>query len=178
MDLTRPYPPNPYDRLPAVPGFVVTSQDVTDGETMADRHSQAGGNLSPHLAWSQFPAQTKSFAVNCFDPDAPTPAGYWHWTLVNLPPTWTSLPRGAGSAPLAADLTAAGVRQLANDGGGIGFTGAAPPVGDHTHRYIFAVHALDIPSLDLSPTTTATAASFQMLFHSLARATLTGLYQR
>jgi len=64
---------HPYDALPKLPNFSVTSSDVKDGEPMPDTHRsgimQAGGNdLSPQLSWSGFPKETKSFAVTVYDP--------------------------------------------------------------------------------------------------------------
>lgn len=79
MELTRPVPPDPYSLLPQVPSFTLTSTDLTDGAPLDPQFSQAGDNASPHLAWSGFPEGTQSFLLNVFDPDAPTPAGWWHW---------------------------------------------------------------------------------------------------
>ncbi|WP_250445009.1 YbhB/YbcL family Raf kinase inhibitor-like protein [Actinotalea sp. C106] len=176
MDLHRPLAPEPYDQLPTVPSFTLTSQDVSDGTPMAETHSAEGGSTSPHLAWEGLPEGTRSLVVSCFDPDAPTPAGFWHWTVANLPASTTSLPTGAGSAD-GAHLPEGAV-QVRNDGSGTGFTGAAPPEGDRVHRYVFAVHALDVDRLDVDETTTPTKVAFLSLFHTLARATLTPTFQR
>jgi len=174
MDWNRPYPPEPYALLPRVPMFQLTSRDIANGVPMHIRHSQDGDNVSPQLTWSGFPAETAAFALSCFDPDAPTPAGFWHWTLVNLPVSLTEIPRGFG-APHG-ELPDGAIRTR-NDGGTLGFIGAAPPPGDHAHRYIFAVHALDAP-IDVRDGIGCTPAAFQMLFHTIARATLTPTYQR
>jgi Raf kinase inhibitor-like YbhB/YbcL family protein len=176
MDFTRPIPPDPYSLLPVPATFTLTSPDLTDGAAMSAEHAVDGGNTSPELSWSGFPADTRSFVVSCFDPDAPTPSGYWHWHLLDVPADVTSLPRGAGSADGA--LLPAGAFQLTSDGGQEGFEGAGPPPGDHAHRYVFAVHAPDVDSLGLSTDNTNVHAAFNVYFHTLARATLTGTYQR
>ncbi|MDR2930926.1 MAG: YbhB/YbcL family Raf kinase inhibitor-like protein [Propionibacteriaceae bacterium] len=174
MDLRRPYPPDPYTLLPEVASFQLTSDDVIAGQLMDSRFSQDGDNLSPHLAWAGAPRQTVSFAVSCFDPDAPTPSGFWHWTVLNLPTDITSLPRGFGDPEASWPYDMIRAR---NDGGTLGYIGAAPPVGDHPHRYVFAVHALDA-KLDLPQGIPCTPAAFTMVFHTIARATLTPTYSR
>ena len=84
--------------------FKVVSNSFKDGDYLPMDHilSQdfgfgcAGGNKSPHLAWSGAPEGTKSFAVTCYDPDAPTGSGFWHWLVVNIPADVTELQLGAG----------------------------------------------------------------------------------
>ena len=174
--LDRPLAQDPYGKLPQVPSFALTSPDVTDGARLSDELTGAGGNLSPALAWSGFPAGTRSFVVSCFDPDAPTPSGYWHWTAVDVPATVTSLDRGAGT-PGGGHLPR-GAFHVRNDDGTDGYEGAAPPRGDAVHRYVFAVHALDVEELGDGPATSPALVAFHALFHTLARATLTATYQR
>jgi len=178
VNLTRPVAPDPYALLPEFPAFSLTSEDLRPGERIPDVHTNTGDarNVSPQLSWSGFPAQTQSFLVSCFDPDAPGPAGWWHWTLVDVPATTTSLSRGAGN-PDGSGLPA-GALQLRGDDGVAGYVGAAPPPGDQVHRYYFVVHALDTPSLGLGPDTMPGAANTAVLFHTLARAILVGTYQR
>ena len=174
MELTRPVPPDPYSLLPQVPSFSLTSDDLTDGAALDPAFAQPGDNTSPHLSWSGFPAGTQSFLLNVFDPDAPTPAGWWHWTVVDLPTDVTELEQGDGSSDLMLPGAAFHVR---NDGGEFDYSGAAPPKGDRAHRYVFAVHALDVDTLDADPDDGATLVAFKAVFHTIARATLTATFQ-
>ncbi len=170
MDLnSRPVAPDPYALLPAVPSFTLTSEDVAHGATLDAEFTADGGSVSPQLSWSGFPEGTESFLVTCFDPDAPTPAGYWHWTLVDVPADQTSLDQGIGESDLMLDGAAFHVR---SDGGTFGYEGAAPPEGDRAHRYYFAVHALDVDTLGLDADASPTKVAFTALFHTLARAVL------
>lgn len=176
--LDRPPAPDPYSLLPATGSFELRSDDLTPGERIPDVHTntEAGQNVSPHLAWSGFPDGTQSFLVTCFDPDAPGPAGWWHWSVVDVPAHVTELARGAGT-PEATDLPS-GAFQLRGDDGIEAFRGSAPPPGDQVHHYYFAVHALDVPSLGVGPDAMPGAVSTMAVFHTLARAVLVATYQR
>jgi len=170
--------PLPYDFMPSVPSFALTSTDVAEGQQMSDAQvfdgfGMTGQNISPQLSWSGFPAATKSFAVTCYDPDAPTGSGFWHLVLLDVPVSVTELAAGAISGDLPG--LPAGAFCVRNDYGVKAFGGAAPPAGDPAHRYVFAVHALDVDDLasqgvdsDVSPA----VAGFNLRFHTIARATL------
>ena len=172
MSLERPVHPNPYDLLPQVPSFTVTSSDVTDGKPLKDDQVAAAGNTSPQLTWRDAPEGTKSFTVTCFDPDAPTPSGFWHWVLVDLPADVTSLDTGAAAGDLPGNAF-----HCRNDGGEKGFTGAAPPPGDQVHRYFFVVHAVKEESLGVDSDASPAVVSFNLAFKTAARAILQGTYQ-
>lgn len=174
-------PPLPYAFLPPVPSFTVTSADVADGSVLKREQVSAvmgagGGDISPELRWSGFPDATRSFAVTVFDPDAPTGSGFWHWAVCNLPATVTELPSGVGS-PDGADLPGSAVT-VRNDAGMHGYLGAAPPEGHGPHRYVFAVHAIDVESLDVDRNATPAMLGFNLTFHTLARAILIATYER
>jgi Raf kinase inhibitor-like YbhB/YbcL family protein len=173
---SRQRPPNPYDTLPEVPSFTLTSDELTDGEREpnAQVHDSAGGgNVSPSLRWSGAPAETRAYAVSCFDPDAPTGCGFWHWLAFNLPADVTSLPAEAGAA--GSDAMPSGVVTMRNDFGNHQYDGAAPPPGDE-HRYFFAVHALDTDKLDVDPHVPTAQGSFNVVAHTIARATVVVTY--
>jgi Raf kinase inhibitor-like YbhB/YbcL family protein len=172
MSLERPIAPNPYDLLPAVPSFTVTSTDVTDGQPLKDDQVAEHGNTSPQLSWEGAPEGTKSYVVTCFDPDAPTPSGFWHWSLVDIPADITSLDTGASSGDLPGKAF-----HVRNDGGEAGFMGAAPPQGDQTHRYFFVVHAVKEETLGVDADASNAVVSFNLAFKTLGRAIIHGTYQ-
>ncbi len=176
MDLShRPLAPEPYDQLPFVPSFTVKSDDFESGSPIPPQFAGMADNISPHLRWYGFPPETKSFLINVFDPDAPTPAGYWHWTVAGLNTSITELETGAGASD---ESLPEGAFHLRNDGSEKNYMGPYPPEGDRPHRYYFAVHALDVYALDINEDATATTAAFQGLFHTIARAVMVGTFQR
>jgi Raf kinase inhibitor-like YbhB/YbcL family protein len=174
MSIERPVHPDPYTLLPPVPSFTVTSADVTDGQPLKDDQVNAAGDTSPQLSWSDVPEGTESFTITCFDPDAPTPSGFWHWVLVDLPAEVTSLAAGIGAE--GGDLPG-GAFMCRNDGGSKAFMGAAPPEGDQVHRYYFVVHAVKTPTLGVDPDASAAVVSFNLAFKTLGRAVLHGTFQ-
>ena len=160
-----------------VPQFSLTSTDMTDGSPLEpaqyDRDS-GGADISPQLSWWGFPAETQSFALTVFDPDAPTGSGFWHWAVANLPVSVTDLASGAGAASASETGSAlpAGSLTLPNELRLTSFVGAGPPPGTGTHRYQFIVYAVDVETLDLDPDSTPGVLGFNLHFHTLARAVL------
>lgn len=166
-------PLNPYAGMRRVPEFHLTSHDIEDGEPLpAETYDgpSGGQNRSPQLSWSGFPAETKSFVVTMFDPDAPTGSGFWHWAVANIPATITSLDSNAGSP--SAGLLPAGALTMPNEVRAAEFIGAGPPEGTGVHHYWVVVHALDVDRIDIDPSLTPAVLGFLMRDHVLARGVL------
>lgn len=164
---------SPFANLNDVPRFELTSEDITEGGELAAAQRSGimgvpgGEDISPQLSWSGFPAETKAFAVTCYDPEAPTGSGFWHWVVADLPADVTSLPANAGD-PDAGLLPEAAVT-MRNDAGEPRFVGAAPPAGHGPHRYFFIVHALSEP-LGLDASASPAFVGFNLFFKSIGRA--------
>ena len=172
-----PGAPNPYDFLPDAPTFVLKSNDIEDGDRMPTAKLsnifgvEGGKDEAPALEWSGFPADTKSFVVTCYDPDAPTVSGFWHWIAYDIPASVSSLPTG-GALP-------DGAKTLKNDAGLPGYLGCAPPPGHGDHRYIFCVSAMGVEELPIDENSSPSICGFQMYSVGVkARAFLTATYGR
>jgi hypothetical protein len=174
-------------------------------------HVCLGRNLNPQLSWSDVPAGTRSFVVICHDPDVPSkgddvnqegrtvPAtlprvDFFHWVLVDLPASITTLKEGEFSngvtprgkpGPQAAHGARQGINNYTdwfagdNDmrGDYFGFDGPCPPWNDEIiHRYVFTVFALDIDKLPLAGKFGGPEVRAAIHGHILAQASLTGTY--
>jgi Raf kinase inhibitor-like YbhB/YbcL family protein len=155
--------------------LTVTSTSIREGEMIAMQHvftGCGGKNVSPQLAWRGAPAGTQSFAITCFDPDAPTGSGYWHWLVFDIPGSTTNLEAGAGESD-----SPAGGHTAYSDFGLNKYGGPCPPKGDDAHRYIFTVYALDVPKLEgATAKTTGATMNFLMRGHVLATGTITSKF--
>jgi Raf kinase inhibitor-like YbhB/YbcL family protein len=167
---------SPYAYLPTVPTFRLASETIADGNPLplaqlSKMFGVTGGeDVSPQLSWSGYPAETKSFVVSMYDPQAPTGSGFWHWVVADIPASTTSLPAGAG-AP-GADSLPGDSFQLAADAGAHHYVGGAPPAGSGVHNYYITVTALDIEKSGLDANASAAYLGFAIAPHTIARATL------
>jgi hypothetical protein len=161
--------------------FTLESAEVKPGAKIANAQvfngfGCSGDNVSPSLAWKNAPAGTKSFAVTVYDPDAPTGSGWWHWVVINLPASTTSIPLGAGDK--AGSKLPAGAVQGRTDFGAPGWGGPCPPPGDKAHRYIFTVHALKTDKIDVPADASAALVGFVINANRIGKASFTGMYGR
>ena len=142
----------------------ITSRDFKNNQPMPVIHTCDGNDVSPQLSWSGAPAGTKSFALTCIDPDAPS-GDFIHWLVYDIPPSITNFPQGG--------LLTAGVQAVTNDFGKKSYGGPCPPSG--THRYVFTMYALKKEKLD-----GVTKNNFlqKVKENQIAKALLTGLYKR
>src|ERR1700738_3367262 len=170
---------NPYDFLPRLPAFALTSEDISDGQPLkmpqvSGIMGAGGEDVSPQLSWSGFPEETRSFAVTIYDPDAPTASGFWHWAVANLPATCTELPVGVGEgSELPGDAVT-----LVNDGGMRRYLGAAPPPGHGLHPPFVAAHAVEVEKLELSEHASPAYLGVNLFMNAIARAVIHGTHEQ
>lgn len=148
----------------------IESPAFPDGGTIPSLYTCDGRDVSPPLSWTGVPADGKSLALVCDDPDAPSRV-WVHWVIFNLPPSSTGLPEGV---PSRSDVDGGGL-QGSNDFRRIGYGGPCPPSG--THRYVFTLYAL---GATLPLAAGATKAELVAAAKGLIRAeaVLTGKYAR
>lgn len=166
---------DPNWKLPDVPTFTLSSPDFISGGGLPTwaRGSAAGGeDRSPELRWAGAPAETRSYVLTVFDPDAPSGSGFWHWTLINIPSNARMLPRGAGTDDI---LLPHGAERRRNEYGTDVFIGAAPPAETGPHRYVYTVSALAVPVLEVDRDVTPAVIGLRLRPHIIARGQLVGL---
>jgi hypothetical protein len=178
----------------------------------AQGHTTPGGNINPKISWSKGPRGTKSYAIVVTDPDVPTIRDnmnkegvtvsasiprrtFYHFLLVDIPPTARSLAEGADSKGRVirgkpATPTAIGVRGLndyttatagneAMKGKYYGYDGPCSPWNDEiVHHYHFTVYALSVPKLDLKEDFNGTDAMAAIKDKVLSQGEVVGLYSQ
>lgn len=161
--------------------FTLTSPAFANGGRLPDEQTfngfgMNGPNLSPELKWSGAPAGTKSYALTCYDPDAPTGSGWWHWVVYDIPASAAGLSKGAGD--ISGKNLPAGARHGRTDFSTKGYGGAAPPEGDKPHHYVFTLYALSVDKLDVPDDASAALIGFMIHFNNLGKAQVTATFSR
>jgi len=200
--------------------LTVTIEGVASGKAIpgdyafcvpaAQGHVTLGPNKSPKISWTAGPEKTQSYAIVAVDTDVPSVATdvnkegktipsklkrvkFYHWVLVDIAASVTSLDAGADSDGVTAGGKPpgpgkVGVRGLNNytdwfasdekmKGNYAGYDGPCPPWNDtRRHHYHFMVYALDVPSLGLSGSFRADDATKAMKRHVLAKGQVVGVY--
>jgi Raf kinase inhibitor-like YbhB/YbcL family protein len=177
----------------------------------AKTHATLSKNRSPQLAWSGAPGSTKSYAIVCHDPDVPSRPDdvnqegrvvraslprveFFHWVLVDLPATVTSVAAGEFSSSVTprgkpGPAGPHGARQGVNSytdwfasdasmsGEYHGYDGPCPPWNDEVpHRYVFTIYALDVARLPVEGGFRGPDVLQAIQRHVLAQASITGRY--
>ena len=191
-----------------IPERYAAGRLAAEGATFAD-------NVSPHRAWSDLPDGTRSLALICHDFDVPSkgddvnqagrevPADlprvdFFHWLLVDLPPSASSIAAGAfsqgftvrGKPGPAVEVAGFGMaRQGINDytgwfagnaemaGDYYGYDGPFPPWNDSLiHHYVFTLYALDVAKAPIEGRFAGAALRQAIYPHVLGAATHSGTY--
>jgi Raf kinase inhibitor-like YbhB/YbcL family protein len=148
----------------------IKSSSFNHEDMIPAKYTCDGQNISPSLAWSGAPKETKSFALICDDPDAPV--GTWiHWVIFDIPANVNGFPENVVRKEEVPGLGKNGKNSSQN----FGYDGPCPPGG--THRYYFKLYALDA-MLNLKAGLTKEDLLAAMKGHVLAEAQIMGRYKR
>jgi len=144
----------------------VSSPAFAEAQTIPIKYTCDGENISPPLEWNGQPKDTKSVAIICDDPDAPS-GTFTHWVLYDIAGHTHQLLEGSSGDGKA------GLNSFKQTG----FGGPCPPSRDGAHRYVFRVYALDVDSLG-RPGLSQQEVEGAMRGHILAKGQLMAKYQR
>ncbi|CAB3810951.1 YbhB/YbcL family Raf kinase inhibitor-like protein [Paraburkholderia fynbosensis] len=159
--------------------FTVKVDDLNNGhfsnEQVYGGFGCHGKNVSPRISWAHVPQGTKSIVVTIFDPDAPTGGlGWTHWEIANIPPSASSLEKGASGN--STRLPTGAVETL-TDFGESRYGGPCPPQGE-SHRYVVTASALDVAQIDVAPAASPAVVAYQMHGKVIAQAKYVARYHR
>lgn len=148
----------------------LTSNAFGSGDTIPQRFTCEGANVSPPLSWSGAPEAARSFALVCSDPDAPG-GTFYHWAVFDIPRGVTELVENHRTA-------SAPSHDAVNDFGKKGYGGPCPPHGHGNHHYHFRLFALDTESLRLGSRPGCRDVERASKEHALAEAELVAIFAR
>lgn len=151
----------------------LTSPAFADNQQIPSIYTCDGKNINPPLDITDIPQNTKSLALIVDDPDAPG-GDFVHWLVWNITPPATS-PTATATMHITENQIPTNATVGTTDFGTTGYGGPCPPSG--THHYYFKLHALDA-QLTLPPTTKKSQLEAAIKPHTLAQATLIGVYKR
>ncbi len=151
----------------------VTSPAFSDGATIPEKYTGDGPDVSPPLSIKDVDPKAVSLVIIMDDPDAPA-GTFTHWVIWNIPTKITEIPEKVPRDREVKSL--GGAKHGMTDFGELGYGGPSPPPGK-PHRYMFNVFALGT-KLDLLAGTSRDALERAMKGHVLAKAVLTGIYER
>jgi hypothetical protein len=148
----------------------LTSEGFENGGKIPAPFTCDGAEVSPALAWSGEPVKTRSFALVCSDPDAPSGTWY-HWAIFDIPAAIHALAEGHSPAIVSPP-------QAINDFGKRGYGGPCPPHGHGNHHYHFTLYALDVERLGIPGAPRCREVEKAAKRHAIASADLIGRYGR
>jgi Raf kinase inhibitor-like YbhB/YbcL family protein len=147
----------------------LSSKAFDHGGAVPDVYSKKGGNVSPPLAWTGVPENTRSLALIVDDPDAPSGL-FTHWIVYGIDPATMNLPEHVPARKKLPD----GAQQGENGFGERGYGGPQPPRG--AHRYFFHLYALDT-DMDLPAGLSREELDSAIDGHVIEEAQLMGRYE-